>query len=105
MGHQEEGTIGRLTPRNEEIKRTTEDTAITGNNTPIRRKGDPSDTPAMQRSDVRSIASIDMIYKSANLFWIIKRCHPQQRRHPKIPVGENIVERCPTKTSIWQKSA
>jgi hypothetical protein len=81
--------IGRSTPRNEEIRRTTEDTAITENNTPIRRKGDPSDAPTMQKNGVRSIAPIDMILKSAKLFWIIKRCCLQQCRHPKISAGEN----------------
>jgi hypothetical protein len=96
--------IGRSTPWNEEIRRTAEDTAIVGNNNPIRRKGDLSDTPTTQRSGVRSIAPMDMIWKSAKLFWIVKRCHSQQRRHPKIPAGENIVERSPTETSIWQKS-
>jgi hypothetical protein len=29
----------------------------------------------MQRSGVRSIAPQDMIWKSAKLFWIIRRCH------------------------------
>jgi hypothetical protein len=53
--------IGRLTPWNEEIRRTTEDTAITENNTLFRRKGDHSDAPTTQRSGVRSIALMDMI--------------------------------------------
>jgi hypothetical protein len=47
---------------------TTGDTAIVENNTPIRRKRDPSDAPTTQRSDVRSIAPMDMIWKSAKLF-------------------------------------
>jgi hypothetical protein len=92
--------IGRSTPRNEEIRRTAEDITIARNNTPIRRKGDPSDAPTTQRSGVRSIAPMDKICKSAKLFWIVKRCRPQQRRHPKIPAGENIAERCLTETSI-----
>jgi hypothetical protein len=95
---------GRSTLQNEEIRRIAEDTSIAGNNTLIRRKGDPSDAPTTQRSGVRSIALMDMIWKSAKLFWIIKRCHPQQRRHPKIPAVENIAERCSTEMSIWQKS-
>jgi hypothetical protein len=65
--------IRRSTPRNEEIRRTAEDNAIAENNTLIRRKGDPSDAPTMQRSGVRSIAPMDMIKKSIKLFWIIKR--------------------------------
>jgi hypothetical protein len=60
-GHQEEGTIGRSTPRNEKIRRTSEDTAIAENNTLIRRKGDPFDAPTTQRSGVRSITPMDMI--------------------------------------------
>jgi hypothetical protein len=53
--------IERSTPRNDEIRRTMEDTAIVGNNTLIRRKGDISDAPIMQRSGLRSIAPMDMI--------------------------------------------
>jgi hypothetical protein len=53
--------LRRSTPQNEEIRRTTEDTAITKNNTQIRRKGDPSDAQTTQRSGARSIALIDMI--------------------------------------------
>jgi hypothetical protein len=104
MTHQEEGMIGRSTLQTEEIKRTAEDTAIVENNTPIRRKRDPSDAPTTQRSGVRFITPMDMIWKSAKFFWIVKRCRLQQRRHPKTPVGENIAERSPTETSIWQKS-
>jgi hypothetical protein len=48
--------IKRSTPQNEEIRRTTEDTATTENNTQIRRKGDPSDAPTTQRSGVKSNA-------------------------------------------------
>jgi hypothetical protein len=53
--------IGRSTPRNKEIRRTAEDTAIAENNTLIRRKGDPFDAPITQRSGVKSIAPMDMI--------------------------------------------
>jgi hypothetical protein len=53
--------IGRSTPRNEEIRRTTEDTVTAENNTQIRRKGDPSDAPTAQRSGAKSIAPMDMI--------------------------------------------
>jgi hypothetical protein len=79
--------IRRSTPQNEEIRRTTEDTTTAKNNTQIRRKGDPSDAPTTQRSGAKSIASMDMIWKSAKLFWIAKRCRLQQRQHPKIPPG------------------
>jgi hypothetical protein len=54
----------------------------------------------MQRSGVISIVPIDMICKSAKLFWIVKGCHHQQCQHLKIPIGESITERFPTTTSI-----
>jgi hypothetical protein len=88
----------------EEIRRTAEVAGTTRNNPQIRRRRDPSDTPMMQRSGVRSIVLMDMIWKSAKLFWITKGCHHQQRRHLKIPVGESIAERFPTAMSIWRKS-
>jgi hypothetical protein len=53
---------------NEEIRRTAEDSAIMENNTQIRRKGDPSDAPTMQRSGAKSIAPMDMIWKSVKNF-------------------------------------
>jgi hypothetical protein len=58
----------------------------------------------MQRSGVRSIVPMDMIWKSEKLFWIAKGCRHQQRWHLKIPVGESIVERFLTATSIWWRS-
>jgi hypothetical protein len=103
-GHQEEGMIGRSAPWNEEILRTAEDTATAENNPQIKRKGDPSDAPTAQRSGVKSITPMDMIWSNAKLFWITKRCGLQQCRHPKIPAGESIVGRSLTETSIWQKS-
>jgi hypothetical protein len=60
-GYQREGMIGRSTPRNEEIRRTTEDTVTAENNTQIRSKGDPSNAPTAQRSGAKSIAPMDMI--------------------------------------------
>jgi hypothetical protein len=53
-----------------------------------------------QKSDTRFIVPMDMIWKSAKLFWIAKECHHQQPRHPKIPIGESIAERSPTEMSI-----
>jgi hypothetical protein len=47
---------------------------------------------------------MDMIWKSAKLFWITKENRHQQRQQLKIPVGESIIERSPTKMSIWQRS-
>jgi hypothetical protein len=95
---------GRSTPLNEEIRRTPEVTGTVGNNSQIRKRRDPSDAPLMHKSGVRSIIPMDMIWKSVKLFWIIKGCRHQQSRHLRIPVGESIVERSPTVTSIWQKS-
>jgi ATP-dependent exoDNAse (exonuclease V) alpha subunit len=103
-GHQEKGMIGRSTSRNEEIRRTAEDTGTAENNSQIRRKRDPSDAPMTQKSGARSIIPMDMICKSAKLFWITKECHHQQRRHLKIPVEESIAERSPTEMSIWRRS-
>jgi hypothetical protein len=52
---------GRLTPRNEEIRRTAEDIGTVKNNSQIRRKGDPFDAPMTQKSGARSIIPMDMI--------------------------------------------
>jgi hypothetical protein len=60
-GYQEEGTIGRSTPQNKEIRRTAEDTATVENNPQIKGKGDPSDALTTQRSGVKSIIPMDMI--------------------------------------------
>jgi hypothetical protein len=60
--------IRRSTPWNKEIRRTAKDTAIAENNTQIRRKGDPSDAPTTQRSGVKSITPMCMIWKIAKLF-------------------------------------
>jgi hypothetical protein len=92
--------IGRSTPQNEEIRRIEEDTAAAENNPQIRRKRDPSDALTAQRSGAKSIAPMDMIWKNVKLFWIVKRCRIQQRRHSKIPAGESIVRRSLTETSI-----
>jgi hypothetical protein len=47
---------------------------------------------------------MDMIWKSAKLFWITKEYHHQQHWHPKIPVRESIIERSLTEMSIWRRS-
>jgi hypothetical protein len=87
---------GRSTPRNEEIIRTIDDTGTVKNNPQVRRKRDHFDAPMAQKSGARFIVPMDMIWKSAKLFWIAKEC-----RHPKIPVGERIIERSLTQMSIW----
>jgi hypothetical protein len=71
-GHQEKGMAGRLTPQNEEIRRTAEHTGTTENNPQIRRKRDPSNPPMGQKSGARSIVPMDMIWKSVKLFCITK---------------------------------
>jgi hypothetical protein len=103
-GHQEKGMPGRSTLRNKEIRRTAEDTGIVENNPHIRRKRDPSNALMAQKSGVRSIVPMDMIWKSAKLFWIAKECRHHQRHHPKIPVGESITERSLTEMSICRSS-
>jgi hypothetical protein len=60
-GHQEKGMTRRSTPRNEEIRRTTEDTSTAENNPQIRRKRDPSGALMAQKSGARSIVLMDMI--------------------------------------------
>jgi hypothetical protein len=95
---------GRSTPRNEEIRRTVENTGTVENNSQIRSKRDPSDALMAQKSGARSIVPMNMICKSIKLFWIIKECRHQYCRHLKIPVGESIAERSPTEMSIWRRS-
>jgi hypothetical protein len=95
---------GRSTPCNKENKETVEDTGTVENNFQIRRRGDPSDAPMMQKSGVRSTVPMGMIWKSVKLFWTAKECCHQQRRHLKIPTGESIAKRLPMKMRILQKS-
>jgi hypothetical protein len=95
---------GMSTSLNEEIRKTAEVTGTVGNNSQIRRRRDPSDAPMVQKRDARSVVLMDMIWKSAKLFWNTKGCHHQRHRHLKIPVRESIVERSPTVMSIWRKS-
>jgi hypothetical protein len=91
-GHSEKGRTRRSTLLTKEIRWTAEVIDTAGNNPQIRRRRDPSDAPMVQKSGVRSIVLMNMICKSAKLFWIAKGCCHQQRRHLKIPVGENITE-------------
>jgi hypothetical protein len=94
----------RSTSQNEEIRRTAVDIGIAEDHSQIRRNRDPSDVPMTKKSGARSIAPMDMIWKSVNFFWIAKECRHQQRWHLKIPAGESIVERPLTEMSIWQRS-
>jgi hypothetical protein len=91
-GHQERRRTGRSTPLTEEIRRTVEVADTVGNNPQIRRRRDPSNAPMMQRSGTRSNVSMDMIWKSAKLFWIAKGCRHQQHRHLKIPVRDVRID-------------
>jgi hypothetical protein len=59
---------GRSTPQNEEIRRIAVDTGTVEDNSQIRKKRDPFGAPMTQKSGARSIASMDMICKSAKLF-------------------------------------
>jgi hypothetical protein len=93
--------IGRSTLLTREITRTEEITDITVSSPQSRRKRGPSGIPTMQKSGARFIAPQDMIWRSARLFWITRRCRYQQCRHLRIPVGANTIERILTVTSIW----
>jgi hypothetical protein len=65
-----------------EIGRTAEITSITASSPRIRRRRDPSDAPMTLRNDARFIVLQDMIYKSAKLFGIAKRCCVGTSRSP-----------------------
>jgi hypothetical protein len=75
-GHQER-RIGKSTPLTKEIRRTEEVVGTMGNSLQIRRRRDPSDTPMVQISGLRSIVPMDMIWRSAKLLCIAKGCHHQ----------------------------
>jgi hypothetical protein len=65
--------------------------AETANSRPqSRRRRDSSITLMMQRSGVRYIAPQDTIWRSARLFWIVRRC--QHLKWRRSHVKENIVE-------------
>jgi hypothetical protein len=69
----------------------------------IRRRG-PFDILMTQRSGAKFIAPRGMIWKSAKLSWIGRRCHHQQRRRRRSP-GELInVGQILTEMSIWGRS-
>jgi hypothetical protein len=91
---------GRSIQLTGEIARIEETVDIATSSPWIRRKRDPSGVPTMQKSGVRSIALQDMIWRSARLFWITRRCRHQQRQHLKIPIGVSIVEMILTTMSI-----
>jgi hypothetical protein len=59
----------------------------------------------MQKSGVKFTAQHDMIWKSVELFWILKGCHHQHHRRHKIPDEAIIAGKIPRMTSIWLKSA
>jgi hypothetical protein len=58
----------RSTSQNEEIRRTAVDIGIAEDRSQIRRNRDPSDVPMTQKSGARSIAPMDMIWKSVIFF-------------------------------------
>jgi hypothetical protein len=64
---------------------------IASNNPQIRSRRDCSITLPTQRSGVRSIILLDMIWKTVKLFWIVRRCH-HQHRWPNNLVEVNIAE-------------
>jgi hypothetical protein len=74
---------------------------ITSSSPRIRKRRDSSIALSMQRCCVRSIIPSDMIWESAKLFWITRRCHHQW---PRNPIEANITELIPTATDRWEKS-
>jgi hypothetical protein len=60
-----------------EIAEITDIVEIASNNLQIRRRWDHSIALPTQRSGARSIIPWDTIWKSAKLFWIVRRCHHQ----------------------------
>jgi hypothetical protein len=89
-------TIGRSTQPILEIAGIADIVEIASSNLLIRRRRDRSITLLMQRSGARSIVLLNTIWKSAKLFWIVRRCHHQQHRWPKNLVEAIITEPIPT---------
>jgi hypothetical protein len=77
-------TIGKSTQLIGEIAKITE---TASNSSWIRKRRGISIALTIQRSGVRSIVPRDVIWKSAKLFWIVRRCRHQQHRWPR-----NLVE-------------
>jgi hypothetical protein len=71
-------------------------------NLEIRRRKDHSDDLPMQKSGVKFIALPDTIWKSAQLFWIARRCQHNQRHKSYIKV--NIIELILTMRTRWIRS-
>jgi hypothetical protein len=95
-------TTKKSTRLTEEIVDTTE-TASSGPQ--IRRRRGIFVTLITQKRGVRSIAPQGMIWRSAKLFCIARRCHHQQLRWPRNPVGANIVRPILLTTmSRWERS-
>jgi hypothetical protein len=93
--------IGEIT----KIAETADITGITSSRLQIRKRRGISVTLMMQRSDARSIAPQDMIWKSAKLFRNVKRCHHHQHRWPRNPIGANTDGPIlPPPTSKWERS-
>jgi hypothetical protein len=56
----------------------------------------------MHRSGARSIVPQDMIWRSARLFWIVRRCHHPKRRRSCVKV--TTVELILTTRTRWMRS-
>jgi hypothetical protein len=93
--------IGRSTPLIGEIVKITD---ITASNPQIRKRRGIFGVRTTQRSGVRSIAPWDMIWKSARLLWIARRCRRQQYWCPKKPVGLSSARLILTVMNRWERS-
>jgi hypothetical protein len=95
-------TIGKSTQLTGEIAKITE---TASNSSRIRKRRGISIALMIQRSGVRSIVPQDVIWRSAKLFWIVRRCHHQQHRWPRNPVGVNTTGLIPPPPmNRWERS-
>jgi hypothetical protein len=104
-GQQEGRTIGRSILLNGGIGKTTGIKDSVENSPRIRKREDIFDDRMMQKSGVKFTAQQDKIWKSVELFWIVKGCHHQHHWCHKSPGEAIIAGKIPRMTSIWLKSA
>jgi hypothetical protein len=100
-GPQRRWMIERSTQLTEEILKIM---ATTASSPQIRRRGGIFGIPIMQRSGARFTAPQEMIWKSARLFWIRRRCHHQQHWHPKKLDGYINIGLILTMMNRWERS-
>jgi hypothetical protein len=86
-----------------EIVGIAEIVGIVSSNPQTRRRRDHPMALLTQKTGARSIEPLDMIWMSAKLVWIIRRCH-HQHQWRKNHVEANIVEPIPTMRIRWVRS-